>query len=45
MLHDGQADESMLLLSKPFRKSELAQIVRQALDGTGSPDRVLPKAA
>ena len=34
-----------ILLSKPFRKRDLAVIVRQALDGNTDPDDVLPKAA
>ncbi len=33
----GRLPENVLLLSKPFRKADLAQIVRQALDGTGQP--------
>ena len=45
VLHDGQADEGVLLLSKPFRKSDLAEIIRRALDGTAGPPRTLPKAA
>jgi hypothetical protein len=45
VLHDGQADEGVLLLSKPFRKKDLAEIVRRALDGTAGPPHTLPKAA
>jgi CheY-like chemotaxis protein len=45
LLHDGQADADVLLLSKPFRKGDLAQIIRRALDGAAGPDNVLPKAA
>ena len=45
VLHDGQADEGVLLLSKPFRKSDLAQIVRQALGGPAGSPHTLPKAA
>jgi len=45
VLHDGQADDGVLVLSKPFRKSDLAQIVRQALDGTAGPPHTLPEAA
>jgi hypothetical protein len=45
VLHDGQADEGVLLLSKPFRKRDLAEIVRRALDGTAEPPHTLPKAA
>jgi PAS domain S-box-containing protein len=32
IVHDGVIDSGVLLLSKPFGKSELAQTVRQALD-------------
>jgi CheY-like chemotaxis protein len=32
IVHDGVIDVGVLLLSKPFGKSELAQMVRQALD-------------
>jgi len=35
----------VMLLSKPFRKSDLAQIVRRALDGAAGPERALPRAA
>ena len=31
----GRLDAGLLLLSKPFRKSDLARIVRQAFDGAG----------
>ncbi|HET6220625.1 MAG TPA: response regulator, partial [Dongiaceae bacterium] len=33
IIHQGQLDAGVLLLNKPFRKSDLAQILRQALDG------------
>jgi len=33
LIHDGRVDEGVLLLGKPFRKAELAAMVRQALDG------------
>jgi CheY-like chemotaxis protein len=45
VLHDGQADEGVVLLTKPFRKSDLAHTVRQALDFTTEPPTTLPKAA
>jgi len=45
VLHEGHADEGVTLLSKPFRKSDLARTVRQALDATGEPPSTLPKAA
>ncbi|MDP2331945.1 MAG: ATP-binding protein, partial [Reyranella sp.] len=34
--HHGRLDPGVLLLSKPFRRADLARMVRQALDGTGS---------
>jgi PAS domain S-box-containing protein len=34
IIHHGRLDAGVLLLNKPFRKSELAQAVRQVLDGT-----------
>ena len=37
IIHDGRLDTGTLLLSKPFRKKELAQIVRQALTGLKAP--------
>jgi hypothetical protein len=34
------------LLNKPFRKADLAQVVRQTLDGTCQhPDQTMPAAA
>ncbi len=33
VLHQGRLDEGVLLLSKPYRRPQLAQMVRQALDG------------
>ena len=33
IMQEGQPDNGVLLLHKPFRKDDLAQIVRQALDG------------
>ena len=33
LTQDGRIDASVRLLNKPFRKSDLALIVRQALDG------------
>ena len=35
IVHGGIIDAGVLLLSKPFRKGELAQIARRALDGAG----------
>ena len=37
IVHDGRLDAGPLLLSKPFRKKDLAQIVRQALAGLSTP--------
>jgi hypothetical protein len=45
VLHEGQADEGVILLSKPFRKSDLARTVRLALDAPIGPAHPLPKAA
>ena len=36
---DGQLDSDVLLLAKPFRRADLAKIVRLALDGAGGPSR------
>jgi PAS domain S-box-containing protein len=33
IVHQGRLDADVLLLNKPFRKADLAKIVRQALDG------------
>jgi FixJ family two-component response regulator len=38
LLHDGQADAGLLFRSKPFRKRDLAKIVRQALDAPNPTD-------
>ncbi len=35
IVHHGRLDAGVLLLSKPFRKSDLAQMIRLALDGSG----------
>ena len=36
ILHHGRLDAGVVLLSKPFRKGDLARIVRQALDAPGA---------
>jgi PAS domain S-box-containing protein len=33
IVHHGRLDTGVLLLTKPYRKSELARMIRQALDG------------
>jgi DNA-binding NarL/FixJ family response regulator len=35
IIHHGRLDADVLLLSKPFRKKDLARIIRSALDGDG----------
>jgi DNA-binding NarL/FixJ family response regulator len=35
IVHHGRLDEGVNLLSKPFRKAEMAQKVRAVLDGGG----------
>ncbi len=45
VLHDGQADEGVILLSKPFRKGDLARTIREALDATAVSPGTLPKVA
>jgi FixJ family two-component response regulator len=38
LLNRGNIDPGVRLLSKPFRKSDLAQMIRQALDEPAKPD-------
>jgi PAS domain S-box-containing protein len=45
VLHEGQAEEGVIVLSKPFRKRDLARTVRLALDTENEPLSTLPKAA
>jgi hypothetical protein len=45
VLHDGKADEGVILLSKPFRKSDLARTVRLALDTTTAQPASTPPGA
>jgi len=33
IIHHGKLDHGVLLLAKPYRKSDLARLVRKALDG------------
>jgi PAS domain S-box-containing protein len=35
VVHHGRLDEGLLLLTKPYRKPQLAEMVRQALGGAG----------
>ena len=36
IVHQGRLDAGVMLLSKPYRKSQLAKMVRQALTGQAS---------
>ena len=36
IVHQGRLDPGVLLLSKPYRKSQLAKMIRQALGGDAS---------
>jgi PAS domain S-box-containing protein len=36
VVHHGRLDEGLLLLTKPYRKPQLAKMVRQALEGGGT---------
>jgi hypothetical protein len=43
IVHHGRLDQGVMLLTKPYRKPQLDQMVRQALAGPGSelrPDRI-----
>ena len=33
VMHQGRLDDGVLLLPKPYRKAQLAQMIRQALGG------------
>ena len=33
VMHEGRLDDGVLLLAKPYRKAQLAQMMRQALGG------------
>ena len=37
LVHHGRLDPGVLLLSKPYRRPQLAQMVRQALAGGHAP--------
>jgi DNA-binding response OmpR family regulator len=43
--HHGRLDAGVRLLSKPFRKTELAAVIRQVLDGTEPLENVASEAA
>ena len=36
IVHQGRLDSGVLLLRKPYRKSQLAKMIRQALTGDAS---------
>ena len=36
IVHQGQLDDGVLLLTKPYRRNQLAEMIRLALDGGGS---------
>jgi CheY-like chemotaxis protein len=36
IVHNGRLDPGVLLLTKPYRRSDLAQMIRVALDGKGN---------
>src|SRR5207253_5316622 len=36
IVHHGRLDSGVLLLAKPYRKSDLARMIRQALSSSGS---------
>jgi len=44
LLREGTVNAGVLL-SKPFRKRDLALVVRQALDGDAIQDQKMPQAA
>jgi hypothetical protein len=35
IVHHGRLDPGVLLLAKPYRKAELARMIRLAIDATG----------
>ncbi|MDP2331912.1 MAG: PAS domain S-box protein [Reyranella sp.] len=45
LTHHGRLDAGVRLLSKPFRKTELAAMIRHVLDGTDASETVVPQAA
>jgi len=40
IVHHGRLDPGVLLLAKPYRKIDLARMIRTALDGAEAPARV-----
>jgi PAS domain S-box-containing protein len=40
IVHHGRLDPGVLLLAKPYRKIDLARMIRKALDGAGTPAAV-----
>ena len=45
IIHHGRLDPGVLLLTKPFHKSELARMIRQALSATETVGRPIPASA
>jgi signal transduction histidine kinase/DNA-binding NarL/FixJ family response regulator/HAMP domain-containing protein len=45
IIHHGRLDSGVLLLQKPYRKSELARMVRAALEKTSAPETPPPRVA
>jgi hypothetical protein len=35
IVHHGRLDPGVLLLAKPYRKADLARMIRMAIDGAG----------
>ena len=40
IIHHGRLDPGVLLLAKPYRKIDLARMIRKALDGAAAPAAV-----
>ncbi|ABD85941.1 ATP-binding protein [Rhodopseudomonas palustris] len=45
VVHDGHIDAEMLFLAKPYRKADLARMIRVALTGTAQPQAVAQPGA
>ena len=35
IVHHGKLDDGVLLLTKPYRRNQLAEMIRKALNGSG----------